>query len=51
MATNPTVDPLLTDNVIHAWDDIVARHGQGVVAAPKGKAHSVEDFISRLRPI
>lgn len=51
MATNPTVDPLLSDNVIHAWDDIVARHGQGVVAAPKGKAHSVEDFISRLRPI
>jgi hypothetical protein len=51
MTTNPNIAPLLKDTLIEAWDDVVARHGQGIVAAPKGKAHSVEDFISQLRPI
>ena len=51
MTTHTTIAPLLTDTVIHAWDDVVARQARGVVAAPKGKAHSVQDFISRLAPI
>ncbi len=36
---------------MQAWDDIVARHTQGVIAAPKGQANSVENFIARLKPL
>lgn len=51
MTTHTTITPLLTDTVIHAWDDVMARHAQGVVAAPKGKPLSVQAFSSRLTPI
>lgn len=51
MAKDSIVTPLLIDNVIQAWDEVVTNHAEGKVAAPKGKLHSIETFITRLRPI
>lgn len=51
MTIRPHIAPLLADTAIHAWDDVVTRHTQRIIAAPKGTPYSVEDFSSRLIPI
>lgn len=51
MANTLTVTPLLTNDVLQAWDDVVTRQAQGKVATQEGKSGSVQDFSNRLKPI
>jgi hypothetical protein len=51
MAKTSTLAPLLTDNLVRDWDDVVRRQSAGEVAAPKGEDGSIESFIARLKPI